>query len=82
MYNVYFFEIRVKIGKYVVENGVMNVFRYFILEFGLFVCESIICNLKKVYMKSRDRIFCCRVLELLKGDRGWLLMLGKYDELV
>lgn len=81
-YNVYSPEIRAKIGKYAVENGVMNASRHFTSELGSPVRESTIRNLKKAYMKSRDKTPCRRVLELPKGDRGRPLMLGKYDELV
>lgn len=55
---------------------------HFSSELGFLVCESTICNLKKVHIKSRDRTPSHRVLELPKGDRGRPLLLGKYDELV
>lgn len=66
-YNVYSPEIRTKIGKCAVENGVMNASRHFTSELGSPVRESTIRNLKKAYMKSRDRTPCRRVLELPKG---------------
>lgn len=44
--------------------------------------ESTIHKLAKAYIKSRDRMPLHRVLELLKGDKGRPLLLGKYDKLV
>lgn len=51
-------------------------------ELGFPVRESTIHKLAKAYIKSRDRMPLHRVLELLKGDKGRPLLLGKYDKLV
>lgn len=73
-YKVYSVDLRVKIGKYVVDNGVVCIVRFFDVR------ESIVRSFKKVYLKVLENDLFKDILELLKGDRGRFLVLGKYDE--
>ena len=69
-YNVYSPEVRANIGKYAVENGVMNAARHFSKELESPIRESTVRNFKKAYMKAREKTPTRRLLELPKQDRG------------
>lgn len=73
-YKVYSADLRAKIGKYAVDNGVACAARHFDVR------ESTVRSLKKAYLKALENDPSKNISELPKGDRGRPLVLGKYDE--
>lgn len=63
IYKVYSVDLRVKIGKYAVENGVVSACRVFGVK------ESIGRSLKKVYFKVIEMEFLKCIFQLLKRDK-------------
>lgn len=73
-YKVYSADLRAKIGKHAVDNGVACTARFFDVR------ESTVRSLKKAYLKALENDPSKDISELPKGDRGRPLVLGKYDE--
>jgi hypothetical protein len=73
-YKVYSADLRARIGKYAVDNGVACASRYFDVR------ESTVRSLKKAYLKALESDPSKDISVLPKGDRGRPLVLGKYDE--
>ena len=78
-YNNYSPEVRAKMSRYVVENGIQNAARKFTSELGSPVNESTIRSIKSSYLKRGLHKQFENVSELPKKDRGRPLLLGKCD---
>ncbi|CAG2251561.1 unnamed protein product [Mytilus edulis] len=78
-YNNYSPEVRAKMAKYAIENGVQNTARKFTTDLGSPVNESTIRSIKSSYMRRGLHKQFENAAELPKKDRGRPLLLGKYD---
>ena len=88
-YQNYSPEVRAKIARYAVENGIANAARKFSKDLGGSVNKSTVRSIKSSYLKARRKIDLGgghieleELKELPKQSRVRPLLLGKYDEIL
>ncbi|XP_006819533.1 uncharacterized protein LOC102800823, partial [Saccoglossus kowalevskii] len=75
-YNFYSDEVRAKIGRSALENGVMKTVRKFSKDLGKNVSESSVRSMRDSYVRKQKQDSSSIVTALPKGQRGQPLLIG------